>query len=85
MSYGWRDEEKEGEQARVDMGKDMHTYGKQTIKKIWFVGLKAVMDYFCECVEMKEKTRIVIDYDPREENTVITYYRATAKQGQEKD
>lgn len=62
------------------MSKNMFAYGKQTIKNIWFDGLKAVVDYFSECVKLREKVQIVIEYDPLVENTVITYYRATEKQ-----
>lgn len=69
----------------VNMDKNMLVYGRQSVKNIWFDGLKAVLDYFSECVKPREKVRIVIDYDPQAESTVITYYRATEKQGREKD
>ncbi len=59
------------------MNKNMVVYGRQSIKNIWFVGLKGVLDYFSECVKLREKVRIVIEYDPQAENTTITYYRAT--------
>jgi len=68
-----------------NMSENMGIYGRQSIKNIWFVGLKAVLEYFSECVKLGEKVRIVIEYDPQKENTAITYYRATEKQDQEKD
>lgn len=59
------------------MNKNMVVHGRQSIKNLWFAGLKAVLDYFSECVKLGEKVRIVIEYDPQAENTTITYYRAT--------
>lgn len=71
--------------AGKNMDKNMVVYGRQSIKNIWFVGLKAVLDYFSECVKLGEKMRIVIEYDPRAENTTIIYYRATQIPAQNSD
>lgn len=57
-------------------------HGTQTIKNPWFSGLKAVLDYFCENVELQKKVRIVLEYDPQRENTRITYYRDAEPQNQ---
>ncbi|MDO4356916.1 MAG: hypothetical protein Q4E13_10445 [Clostridia bacterium] len=59
------------------MNKNMVVHGRQSIKNLWFVGLKAVLDYFSECMKLGEKVRIVIEYDPQVEDTTITYYRAS--------
>lgn len=59
----------------AEQERKMRQYGCQTIKHPWFSGLRAVMRYFIECTEHEEKARIVIEYDPREDNTRISYYR----------
>ena len=52
----------------------MVVHGRQTIKHPWFSGLKAVLDFFCENVELQKKVRIVVEYDPQKETTELTYY-----------
>lgn len=59
---------------------EMALSGAQAFKSKLFVGAMSIVDYFCRMMNTDKKLRIVIDYDPQDENVRITYYRATDKQ-----
>lgn len=67
------------------MGKEcnapqMALAGAQAFKSKLFIGAMAIVDYFCRMVDADKKMRIVIDYDPQDENVRITYHKATDEQ-----
>lgn len=63
--------------------KALEVCGSMSIKHPWFSGTRALMEYFIECVKHEKRARIVIDYDPQNENTKITFYQDVATQNHE--
>lgn len=56
--------------------------GTITIKHPWFSVTRAAFEHFTECVMHEKKARIVIDYDPQDDNTKITYYHPSLPEGE---